>query len=167
MVCVVARHHPHRGSRDPPVLVAGVVLVTPPLATMEDLDAARRRADRAFFAILISIIGVIAGVGLVMIRQGQEQDLMREQLAINGCLFAQDNARAGIRAAQYQADRDRAAARWLHSQGHHDLAHRFEQAARFEGRLAASRRRFARADCRALTEPIATGIDTTTEGPTP
>lgn len=133
------------------------------LATLEDLDRARRRHDRAFFALLLAIIGIVAGVGLVLLVQGQRQDEMRDRAAVMACQFAQDNARAGLPAARAQAARDRATAAWLTDSGHHELAARFHAAAATEDVLGASRARFTLADCRVLTEPVATKTTPTVE----
>lgn len=126
----------------------------PRLATVEDVQQAhaeaRRRADLAFFALFLALLGVVAGVGWVMIKSGD--DAFTES-----CRMMQARDRIGADSAAAQARRDAAMAAWHASEGRHRLAAEISRASAAEARLATTRGGFANSDC---DDPPATQGDT-------
>ena len=124
----------------------------PRLATVEDVQQAhaeaRRRADLAFFALFLALLGVVAG--WVLIKSGD--DAFTES-----CRMMQARDRIGADTAAAQARRDAAMAAWHASEGRHRLAAETSRAAAAEARLAATRGGFANSDC---DDPPATQGDT-------
>ena len=124
----------------------------PRLATVEDVQQAhaeaRRRADLAFFALFLALLGVV--VGWVLIKSGD--DAFTES-----CRMMQARDRIGADTAAAQARRDAAMAAWHASEGRHRLAAETSRAAAAEARLAATRGGFANSDC---DDPPATQGDT-------
>ena len=129
----------------------------PRLATVEDVQQAqaeaRRRADLAFFALFLALLGVVAGVGWVLIKSGD--DAFTES-----CRMMQALDRIGADTAAAQARRDAAMAAWHASEGRRRLAAETSRAAAAEARLAATRGGFANSDCDDLDDPPATQGDT-------
>ena len=126
----------------------------PRLATVDDVQQAhaeaRRRADLAFFALFLALLGVVAGVGWVLIKSGD--DAFTES-----CRMMQARDRIGADTAAEQARRDAAMAAWHASEGRHRLAAETSRASAAEARLAATRGGFANSDC---DDPPATQGDT-------
>ena len=124
----------------------------PRLATVEDVQQAhaeaRRRADLAFFALFLALLGVV--VGWVLIKSGD--DTFTES-----CRMMQARDRIGADTAAAQARRDAAMAAWHASEGRHRLAAETSRASATEARLAATRGGFANSDC---DDPPATQGDT-------
>ena len=124
----------------------------PRLATVDDVQQAhaeaRRRADLAFFALFLALLGVV--VGWVLIKSGD--DTFTES-----CRMMQARDRIGADTAAEQARRDAAMAAWHASEGRHRLAAETSRAAAAEARLAATRGGFANSDC---DDPPATQGDT-------
>ena len=128
-----------------------------------EIDELSDRQDRRWRAVIRAFLALtVAAVIAVWWIQLQAQQA-RNDVFYAACQFAQDNARAGLPAARAQAARDRATAAWLTDSGHHELAARFHAVAAAEDVLGASRARFALADCRVLTEPVATKTTPTVE----
>ena len=124
----------------------------PRLATVDDVQQAhaeaRRRADLAFFALFLALLGVV--VGWVLIKSGD--DTFTES-----CRMMQARDRIGADTAAAQARRDAAMAAWHASEGRHRLAAETSRASATEARLAATRGGFANSDC---DDPPATQGDT-------
>lgn len=124
----------------------------PRLATVDDVQQAhaeaRRRADLAFFALFLALLGVV--VGWVLIKSGD--DAFTES-----CRMMQARDRIGADTAAAQARRDAAMAAWHASEGRHRLAAETSRASATEARLAATRGGFANSDC---DDPPATQGDT-------
>ena len=124
----------------------------PRLATVDDVQQAhaeaRRRADLAFFALFLALLGVV--VGWVLIKSGD--DAFTES-----CRMMQARDRIGADTAAAQARRDAAMAAWHASEGRHRLAAETSRASAAEARLAATRGGFANSDC---DDPPATQGDT-------
>lgn len=126
----------------------------PRLATVEDVQQAkvetRRRMDMVFGALLLLLLGIVAGVGWVLIKSGD--DAFTES-----CRMMQARDRIGADTAAAQARRDAAMAAWHASEGRHRLAAETSRASATEARLAATRGGFANSDC---DDPPATQGDT-------
>ena len=129
----------------------------PRLATVEDVQQAkvetRRRMDMVFGALLLLLLGIVAGVGWVLIKSGD--DAFTES-----CRMMQARDRIGADTAAAQARRDAAMAAWHASEGRHRLAAETSRASATEARLAATRGGFANSDCDDLDDPPATQGDT-------
>lgn len=119
----------------------------PRLATVEDVQQAqaeaRRRADLDMLALFLALLGVVAGVGWVLIKSGD--DAFTES-----CRMMQARDRIGADTAAAQSRRDAAEAAWHASEGRHRLADEIMRASVAEARLASTRGGFADADCRDL-----------------
>ena len=126
----------------------------PRLATVEDVQQAkvetRRRMDMVFGALLLLLLGIVAGVGWVLIKSGD--DAFTES-----CRMMQARDRIGADTAAAQARRDAAMAAWHASEGRHRLAAETSRASATEARLAATRGGFANSEC---DDPPATQGDT-------
>lgn len=126
----------------------------PRLATVDDVQQAkvetRRRMDMVFGALLLLLLGVVAGVGWVLIKSGD--DAFTES-----CRMMQARDRIGAESAAAQSRRDAAMAAWHASEGRHRLAAETSRASATEARLAATRGGFANSDC---DDPPATQGDT-------
>ena len=116
----------------------------PRLATVEDVQQAkvetRRRMDMVFGALLLLLLGIVAGVGWVLIKSGD--DAFTES-----CRMMQARDRIGADTAAAQARRDAAMAAWHASEGRHRLAAETSRASATEARLAATRGGFANSEC--------------------
>lgn len=119
----------------------------PRLATVEDVHQAKvethRRMDMVFGALLLLLLGIVAGVGWVLIKSGD--DTFAES-----CRMMQARDRVGAETAAAQSRRDAAAAAWHASEGRHRLADEIMRASVEEARLASTRGGFADSDCRDL-----------------
>jgi hypothetical protein len=119
----------------------------PRLATVEDVQQAKvethRRMDMVFGALLLLLLGIVAGVGWVLIKSGD--DTFAES-----CRMMQARDRVGAESAAAQARRDDMVAAWHAREGRRDLARVVGQASASERRLAKTRAKFAAADCKDL-----------------
>ena len=119
----------------------------PRLATVDDVQQAKvethRRMDMVFGALLLLLLGIVAGVGWVLIKSGD--DTFAES-----CRMMQARDRIGAESAAAQSRRDAAAAAWHASEGRHRLADEIMRASVAEARLASTRGGFADSDCRDL-----------------
>ncbi len=119
----------------------------PRLATVEDVQQAqaeaRRRADLDSLALFLALLGIVAGVGWVLIKSGD--DAFTES-----CRMMQARDRVGAETAAAQARRDDMVAAWHAREGRRDLARVVGQASASERRLAKTRAKFAAADCKDL-----------------
>lgn len=120
----------------------------PRLATVEDVQQAKvethRRMDMVFGALLLLLLGVVAGVGWVLIKSGDDDTF------VESCRMMQARDRIVAESAAAQSRRDAAAAAWHASEGRHRLADEIMRASVAEARLASTRSGFADSDCRDL-----------------
>lgn len=110
------------------------------LATVKDIEdvqqESRRRTDRVFAVLFLALIGVVAGVGWVLIRAGDQQ-------FDAACRLQKASAARGAVTARTQAHRDQTTARWHRENGRDRLADVADEAARAEFALADARATFA------------------------
>lgn len=116
----------------------------PRLATVDDVQQAKvethRRMDMVFGALLLLLLGVVAGVGWVLIKSGDDT-------FVESCRMMQVRERIGAETAAAQARRDDMVAAWHAREGRRDLARVVGQASASERRLAETRAESAAADC--------------------